>query len=142
MGNPVVTTPYMARELFDDVPVLTKATDVWSLGLTCVEVSSQFFVCDTFLKSRQVIAGVAPFSYRYERAIPAAIIRGETPFLGMPERFGLHPGSNGLMWDFLRRCWNPPNHRPSVHRVSQVFNFALETRPQVPDIAQLQIDST
>ncbi|TDL16901.1 kinase-like protein [Rickenella mellea] len=109
------TVRWMAVELFGvedngTPPFATKASDVWSFGMTTFEILS-----------RQV-----PYAqHKYEGPIMLAIVNGELPHAPIQTRNSKsQTWRQGLLWRLCKRCWKRvPTERPSMYELLEEIEF-------------------
>ncbi|QRV98477.1 Tyrosine kinase domain protein [Ceratobasidium sp. AG-Ba] len=94
---------WSAPELFtSEAPLRTKATDIYSLGMTLLEA----------------VTGEVPFGRgKSDRAFMIHVVQGEVPERPTTQLRFNDPASDGL-WALLRRCWaRNPRARPGISLV-------------------------
>lgn len=122
------TVPWMAPELLypekfgSTYSKLTKASDVYALGMVILEVGDVLHRGFWFTKRPQVLTGAPPWTGLRPEAILYKVVNGDRP-----ER---PPNSHNIglrdnVWNLLRECWlQSAVHRPQVSVVVKFLNEA------------------
>jgi son of sevenless-like protein len=96
----------------------TRATDVWSFGMLCIEI----FTDDV------------PFSHiTNDMYIPVVIRDGSLPT--RPERNSIARGLSDAMWDLMSQCWQrDPTLRPSITKIREAIQKIHPPRSRMLNI--------
>ncbi|KZP27275.1 kinase-like protein [Athelia psychrophila] len=119
------TLLWMAPELFDKSPKVTKASDIYALGMVFYEMFS----------------GLTPFEGQQIGAQPPSL-RGERPPKPGSDTPADDRGFNHDIWRCIEKCWaQEANERPSTKQVAKVYIDEVDPpgskdpRPSDSDIA-------
>ncbi|KAI0303379.1 hypothetical protein B0F90DRAFT_1816200 [Multifurca ochricompacta] len=112
---------WLAPELMTNssyVPT-TRATDVWSFGMLCIEIFTE----------------KVPFSHiQNEAYVPLVIREGQLPT--RPENSITTRGLDDTMWKLTTECWKrDPESRPSMSEVREAIQNALPLRSCRPSLS-------